>query len=428
MTADQSSQESTNKPKAKSRKQTSHASKRRGKLNRNRRFENEKSSRDKPKEIKNDYKYLEVVKLVKSIQPVTINGVRTDAILEQAQKSLQSSKQHDPTEPFPSSSKNRKRSTNVSLISSSLEDFFVRHPSSPLYLSFVIENLDPDFPYDLPFLQITLCIPTTYPYKNEKPHIVVLNDDIPRGFAANVEKGFERIANIALGAEDEDIKLVNGRGLLSQIQTLNRYLEFFLKQKSRPTVTFVKPKSKRQVQYNETLGSKQTHLKNGKSVSSKVIFNLLPSTTEIGYRQRLINEVIDRKISLKLFKKNSHQSVYKLQLPIRSNDSSIPEIWRMRQTIDVFLTIPIDYPKNECKLSIPESFSKNILFRSDSDLNLSTLKETELSVSTNFLNYEFGSDNLLHRLNFFINNFWAFCLTQNQFHTWKSNMKYLTSS
>lgn len=50
---------------------------------------------------------------------------------------------------------------------------------------------DPDFPFDLPFLECNLTVPFSFPA--ERPVLRVTNKEMPRGFQLNVEKGFDQI-------------------------------------------------------------------------------------------------------------------------------------------------------------------------------------------------------------------------------------------
>ncbi|KAI7775405.1 hypothetical protein LA080_006828 [Diaporthe eres] len=84
---------------------------------------------------------------------------------------------------------------------------------------------DPDFPFELDHLKCQLRIPKNYPKESSPPTLVILNKDIPRGFAINVEKGWD--------------ELVQERGestLLALVNALDRNLEEFLSRKQVDTV------------------------------------------------------------------------------------------------------------------------------------------------------------------------------------------------
>lgn len=100
---------------------------------------------------------------------------------------------------------------------------------------------DPEFAFDIQALDFNLYVPLTYPNKprrdgtvatsSEYPMIIVLNDDIPKGFSANVDIGFKALA---------EKFTQNNKTLLDMINALDRELEGFLKQEKRATIKIVK--------------------------------------------------------------------------------------------------------------------------------------------------------------------------------------------
>ncbi|KAJ8102627.1 hypothetical protein POJ06DRAFT_52658 [Lipomyces tetrasporus] len=91
-----------------------------------------------------------------------------------------------------------------------------------------IQPSDPDFPFDLAYLHFTLLVPTDYP--STAPELTVINTDIPRGYALNVEHGFEdAISKAGLGSMT----------LVQMISSLDERLEEFLKAEKRETIKLV---------------------------------------------------------------------------------------------------------------------------------------------------------------------------------------------
>ncbi|KAK2599847.1 hypothetical protein N8I77_011569 [Diaporthe amygdali] len=84
---------------------------------------------------------------------------------------------------------------------------------------------DPDFPFELDHLKCQLRIPKNYPKDSSPPTMAILNKDIPRGFAINVEKGW-----------DELVQERSGSTLLALVNALDRNLEAFLSKKQVDTV------------------------------------------------------------------------------------------------------------------------------------------------------------------------------------------------
>lgn len=91
-------------------------------------------------------------------------------------------------------------------------------------LKFNLTPSDPDFPFEMTSLTCLLSIPKDYP--RLRPSLRVENKDIPRGFALNVEAGFNSLAEEKTAAT-----------LLELIKLLDRDLELFL---SAPKVDTVK--------------------------------------------------------------------------------------------------------------------------------------------------------------------------------------------
>lgn len=84
---------------------------------------------------------------------------------------------------------------------------------------------DPDFPYEVQSLHIQLTVPLNYP---EAPcAITVLNSNIPKGFAANLERGFAEAAS-------------HKKPLLTHLNWLDVNMEQLLQKPPVPTIRFVK--------------------------------------------------------------------------------------------------------------------------------------------------------------------------------------------
>ncbi|KAK0667536.1 hypothetical protein QBC41DRAFT_395824 [Cercophora samala] len=105
------------------------------------------------------------------------------------------------------------------------------HKETPLpggtSLTFNLVPSDPDFPFDLPQLACDLHIPPQYPKSPAK--LRVKNSDIPRGFAINIEKGWDKLV--------EERQKNGGSGtLLSLVNGLDKRLEGLLSEEKAETV------------------------------------------------------------------------------------------------------------------------------------------------------------------------------------------------
>ncbi|KUI53099.1 hypothetical protein VP1G_00336 [Cytospora mali] len=112
-------------------------------------------------------------------------------------------------------------------------------------LVFNLVPSDPDFPFELDHLQCDLRIPKNYPNDSSPPTLSILNKDIPRGFAINVEKGWEGLVNERKGGT-----------LLALMNALDKHLEEFLSEKQADTVKLTIYKDTRHI--NEAEKSQQS--------------------------------------------------------------------------------------------------------------------------------------------------------------------------
>ncbi|KAF9921346.1 hypothetical protein FBU30_008645 [Linnemannia zychae] len=83
---------------------------------------------------------------------------------------------------------------------------------------------DPDFPYEISALHVLLSVPKSYPAQSCT--ITVLNHDIPKGFAANLERGFNQTAQ-------------QQKSLLAHLNWLDVNMEQLLQKPPAPTIRFI---------------------------------------------------------------------------------------------------------------------------------------------------------------------------------------------
>ncbi|KAI1814888.1 hypothetical protein GGS20DRAFT_377067 [Poronia punctata] len=92
---------------------------------------------------------------------------------------------------------------------------------------FHLKPSDPDFPFELEYLDCEIHVPKGYP--KQVPTLSVKNKDIPRGFCLNIEKGWDKLV-----AERKGVMT-----LLALTTALDKNLEAFLSEQKTETVTLV---------------------------------------------------------------------------------------------------------------------------------------------------------------------------------------------
>ncbi|GMM29126.1 hypothetical protein DAMA08_018420 [Martiniozyma asiatica (nom. inval.)] len=193
-----------------------------------------------------------------------------------------------------------------------------------LSLSFFMTPNDKDFPYDIPFLHFSLIIPKGYPKFDETPFIMVLNDDIPRGFAYNIELGFKDIAalivsykrknpELNLNKTEVDIKVVGGHSLRGMVDTLDKYLETFLGLEKKETIKIVKVKQSKKEKEKET---KKKDSKSSSEVKERQNQNKQQNRESLIDKSQ-IHELKCSFQSIKTVKETPTSSIYKLSFPLQ---------------------------------------------------------------------------------------------------------------
>lgn len=384
---------------------------------------NKKTS--KPRDINSDYKVLEIFKLLKNFKPITINGIPVTTIVKQEEKrkledkSESVSSQENNAQSDKGPSPKQKKTKQIDILKHYIIRVFTNQPNKPIYFSFVIKPSDPDFPFDLESLKLSLCIPYTYPYnKDSRPSIFILNDEIPKGFAANIELGFKRIVGVAMNNEiDEEIEMVNGKGLSSQLQTLDKYLELFLKQKKKDTIKFVKQKKKSTSPMPMIDVQSSSPLPTPRNLTPSPS----PSPVVLDQRNQLVNEMINKlHNNVKILRKGT-STKYKIIIPINEDSlsntfkPSPPELWCLHKSVELFLHIPLNYPESNLTISIPNNFSEYLIKEHGNIDDLQSIKLIERNLVRNFGAYKFKHVDLTYTMNWLSNYLGVFCLSEEEF-------------
>ncbi|KAI8963188.1 hypothetical protein F5Y11DRAFT_162926 [Daldinia sp. FL1419] len=213
-------------------------------------------------------------------------------------------------------------------------------------LIFQLKPSDPDFPFELDYLQCELQVPALYPEKH--PVLRVKNKDIPRGFAINIEKGWDRLAR-----ENQSSTL------LALTNALDKNLEAFLSERKTETVTLLSFKDTRHLTGSATALGESASTSPSSTVDLTV--NTQPKPTpaprkpyvpEISFteeeitaararRAQEIRQLESRMSRMPHYQKSADGVVYRLPLEPRRRNELPTEL---QQIQSVQLIIPMLYP------------------------------------------------------------------------------------
>lgn len=281
--------------------------------------------------------------------------------------------------------------------------------NNDISLGLLIPPSDPDFPFDVPLLHLLLLVPKEYP--TSKPQVMVLNDDIPRGFSYNIELGFK---NLTGELKDDDLNdLECEKSLFGYINGLDKYLERFLRmEKKEAKIKIVKAKPNKQ--------------KNKKTNKDKSKLTKPTTTTPIETNNEFKDsqiKILKSRFNVKTVKDGS---TYKLSLKLYEAfqfqfDSQTESI--TFSIIHIKLIIPNDYGKekgrNKVKLEIDFSHPevmKLINGIKNNEIKL-VLKNLLMNISKNFDQFssKFRYYKLTEYLNFTVSNLSKLMGDQNDF-------------
>ncbi|KAI4604107.1 hypothetical protein KJ359_000235 [Pestalotiopsis sp. 9143b] len=205
-------------------------------------------------------------------------------------------------------------------------------------VSFHLKPSDPDFPFELDFLECEVQVPRHYP--DEAPLLRVKNKDIPRGFGLNIEAGWDKLVRDKQSAT-----------LLTHCNTLDKNLEAFLSEQKSETVTFMTFKDTRPLEgpptalaENDTTAAKPEPVKPPVVVRRYVpeeSFTREQMADAKTRRAQEIRQLEARMGRMSLFHKSADGIVYTLPLEPKRRAELPPGL---RSVTSVQLIIPLLYP------------------------------------------------------------------------------------
>ncbi|AEO64028.1 uncharacterized protein THITE_2109716 [Thermothielavioides terrestris NRRL 8126] len=218
-------------------------------------------------------------------------------------------------------------------------------------LLFNLSPSDPDFPFPLDRLECELHVPAGYP--RQAPQLHVKNTDIPRGFAINIERGWDKLVQEKRGAT-----------LLALTNALDRNLESFLSEKKAETVKLTIFKDTRPLDDGASVG--QTTECPAQPVP-KPSAAARPYVPEESYSREQIAEAKSRRAQevrqlearmgrLPLYHKSIDGIVYTLPLEPKQR-SDLPDGLQHIQSVQ--LIIPLLYPLQSLRILLNDVESKD---------------------------------------------------------------------
>ncbi|KAI0133643.1 hypothetical protein BJ170DRAFT_705343 [Xylariales sp. AK1849] len=215
-------------------------------------------------------------------------------------------------------------------------------------LAFQLKPSDPDFPFELDYLDCEVQIPKLYP--EDAPLLRVKNKEIPRGFGVNVEKGWDKLVLDKQGAT-----------LLSLMNALDKNLEMFLSEQKTETVTLVSFKDTRHLSLGDNKPSATTAQPKLTSAPRNPYLPEQSFTKEQiadakARRAQETRQLESRMGRMSLFHKSADGIVYTLPLePRRRMELPI----ELRSVQSVQLIIPLLYPLQPLKILLNDVESKD---------------------------------------------------------------------
>lgn len=223
---------------------------------------------------------------------------------------------------------------------------------------FKLQPSDPDFPFDLSALECSLSVPDAYP--EAKPSLAVGNRDIPRGFAFNIESGFDGLIQ-----EKPDATL------LELLKALDRNLELFLSAPKADTIKLVPNKDTRHLSaqpQRSIAPARGTELvvhdrkalvkgDNPVSIPTKPAEVFTDQQKEEASKRREIEvrQLEARMGRLPLYKKSGDGIAYTLPIEPRKR-SELPPPLQAVKTVQLF--VPLLYPLQPCRVRLDGTDSK----------------------------------------------------------------------
>ncbi|CAG9943846.1 unnamed protein product [Clonostachys rosea f. rosea IK726] len=225
-------------------------------------------------------------------------------------------------------------------------------PDGSTSFQFKLHPSDPDFPFELAYLDCDLRVPKNYP--KQRPVLLIRNKDIPRGFSINIERGWEQLANERTSST-----------LLALTNALDKNLERFLSEEKAETVKLVAFQGLKDTRHLSRQGGGQEPVS---SIPEPEIPAAAPEpkskpyVPEISYTRDEIAEAKTRRAQevrqlearmgrMNMFRRSADGIVFTLAIePKRRNELTAG----LRSVRSLHLIVPLLYPLQDIRIQLNE--------------------------------------------------------------------------
>lgn len=219
-------------------------------------------------------------------------------------------------------------------------------------LKFSLTPSDPDFPFEMTALDCTFSVPLSYP--EAKPSLKVWNKDIPRGFALNIEAGFDGLVQEKPNAT-----------LLELAKSLDRNLEAFLSAPKADTVKLVPNKDTRHLsalparslqaaevspRVQNTPQVPQPEIRSQSTPVQHIESFTFQKKAEAAKRRETETRQLEARMGrLPLYKKSGDGIAYTLPIEPRKR-AELPVALQAVKSVKLF--VPLLYPLQPCRVQL----------------------------------------------------------------------------
>ncbi|KFA63594.1 hypothetical protein S40285_04111 [Stachybotrys chlorohalonatus IBT 40285] len=210
-------------------------------------------------------------------------------------------------------------------------------------LTFKLAPSDPDFPFELAYLDCEMRVPEAYP--EERPALLVRNKDMPRGFAINIERGWQKLAQ-------ERSK----SSLLALVHALDKNLESFLTEQKVETVKLVMFKDTRHVEAEAAKTSAVEPEAEDKTPPARMYVPEESYTRDQiaeakARRAQEVRQIESRMGKMPMYRRSADGIVYTLPLEPKKR-SELPG--GLRPVRSLHLIVPLLYPLQNLRIQLNE--------------------------------------------------------------------------